>query len=90
MSEPATRSWRCSPSSVKSALDELRRFGGTVAGGESEGTLAVDTPLGPLSGRFTYDGETFTIVVTGKPAMLPIQMIWDRVDRFCGPPTMMA
>jgi hypothetical protein len=84
------RSWRCGPGAVDRALEEFRRFGGQVEGGPGEGLLRAATPLGRLEGRYTFDGEELTVTVTSKPAMLPIQLIWDRVDRICGPPVSRA
>lgn len=58
----ATRSWRCGPDALRRALDEFRRFGGTVTGGDSEGSLKTSTPLGALEGSYQFDGEVLTVV----------------------------
>lgn len=86
----SARSWRCGPGAVERALEEFRRVGGTVAGSGSEGTLSVSTPLGRVEGRYLFDGEELTVTVTTRPSMLPLEMIWNRVDRICGPPVMKA
>ena len=88
--EAPARSWRCPPSAFKSALEEFRRFGGTVQGSDSFGDLGMSTPAGRLEGRYTFDGEEFTVTLTRKPEMIPIDMIWSRIDRLCGPPVMKA
>ena len=91
MSQQAlTRAWRCGPGAFHRALDEFRRFGGSITGGGSEGGLVAATPLGPLEGDYRFDGEELTVTIKVKPAMLPIEMIWNRLDRICGPPAMKA
>ena len=84
------RSWHCAPGVFRKALDEFRRSGGTISEAGSGGTLSVSTPLGRLEGEYLYDGEELSVVITTKPALLPIEMIWDRLDRICGPPVMTA
>ena len=84
------RSWRCGPGACDEALEEFRRFGGSVLGGPSEGTLTASTPLGPVEGRYRFDGEELLVIVTVKPALLPVEMIWSRIDRICGPPVSRA
>lgn len=91
MSQAAgTRSWRCGPDALRRALDEFRRFGGAVSGGESGGGLRTSTPLGSLEGSYQFDGEVLTVVIASKPAMIPYEMIWNRLDQICGPPIMIA
>jgi hypothetical protein len=85
-----SRSYRCSPSRVRAALEEVRRQGGTVKGSESEGTVSISTPLGPVEGRFTFDGELLSVVLTRRPALVPEGMVWGRLDALCGPPLGMA
>ena len=85
-----TRAYRCSPSRVRGALEEVRRQGGTVKGSESEGTVSISTPLGPVEGRFTFDGELLSVVLTRRPALVPEGMVWGRLDALCGPPLGMA
>jgi len=84
--EGQSRTWRCGPGPFRSALDELRALGGRVEGSDSEGSLAADTPVGRLEGRYRFDGDALTITVTRRPALVPIEMIWSRIDRVCGPP----
>ena len=84
------RTWRCPPSTFRSALEELRSFGGTVQGSDSQGDLVLSTPAGRLEGRYSFDGEEFTVTITRKPAMIPIDMIWSRLDQLIGPPVMKA
>jgi hypothetical protein len=85
-----TRTWRCTPGAFENALAEFHRLGGTTQGGGSEGTVSVATPLGPLEARYLFDGEELTITLTSKPPMLPVGMIWSRLDQVCGPPVMKA
>ncbi len=84
--ESHTRAWRCGPGPFHAALEELRGLGGRVEGSESEGSLAADTPAGRLEGRYRFDGDTLTVTVTRKPALVPVEMIWSRIERVCGPP----
>jgi len=83
--ESHIRTWRCGPGPFHAALEDLRRFGGRIEGGESEGTMLIDTPAGPLEGRYRFDGDSLTVTVVRKPGLLPIEMIWGRIDRVCGP-----
>ena len=85
-----TRTWRCSPGAFQRALEEFRRLGGATLGADTEGTVSVSTPLGRLEGRYLFDGEELTITLTSRPPMLPIGMIWSRLDQVCGPPVMKA
>ena len=84
------RSWRCRPGSVGGLLDQARRAGATVEGSESEGRLSAPTPLGRIEGLYAFDGDLFTVTVTARPSMLPIEMIWSRLDAVLGPPVMTA
>ena len=80
------RSWRCGPGPFRTALNELRRVGGTVTGPESAGTFRADTPLGLLEGSYEFDGEVLTITISKSPPMLPLDQIWSRLDQICGHP----
>ncbi len=84
------RSWRCGPHVFRSALDEFRQVGGKAQGSDSEGTLRAETPLGRLEGLYTFDGDLLTITITRRPAMLPAEMIWSRLDAICGQPVASA
>ena len=81
-----TRSWQCHPGALTGLLDKARGAGASVTGSGSEGALKASTPLGPLEADYTFDGERFTVSLTTKPAMLPIEMIWSRLDSILGPP----
>jgi hypothetical protein len=81
-----SRRYRCSPSRVRTALEEVRRMGATVEGNESEGTVRMDTPLGVVEAAFTFDGEQLEVLLTKKPAMVPAGLVWQRLDAACGPP----
>jgi hypothetical protein len=85
-----TRSWRCSPGSVARSLEDARRAGAAIAGDETAGTIGAPTPLGRVEGRYAFDGELFTVTVTKIPAMLPVEMIWSRLDAVFGPPVITA
>lgn len=80
------RSWRCSPHALGRLLQELSDDGVVVEGGPGEGRVAAPTPLGDVEGRYLYDGQTLTVTITRKPGLVPIDMIWDRLDRLCGEP----
>ncbi|MGH9868198.1 MAG: hypothetical protein ACREAA_08555 [Candidatus Polarisedimenticolia bacterium] len=82
----STRTYRCSPSQVRDAMDEIRAMGGTVTGSESEGEAVIPTPLGKVEGRYTFDGEELNVTLTHRPAMVPESLIWERLDEKCGPP----
>ena len=84
------RSWLCQPEALAGLLDKARGAGATVTGSGSEGTLKAATPLGPLEADYTFDGERFTVTVTKKPLVLPIEMIWSRLDSFLGSPVSSA
>lgn len=90
MTRPESRTWRCSPSVVRQALDRFLERGGRVEGGESDGRLNISTPLGPLEGRFTFDGDLFTVTLDRRPPMVPLGLIWEELDRICGPPVSLA
>ena len=85
-----TRSWRCPPGSVKRSLEDARRAGAAIEGDENAGTIGAQTPLGRVEGRYEFDGELFTVTVTKIPAMLPIEIIWSRLDAVFGPPVTTA
>jgi len=85
MADSYTRTWRCGPGPFHAALEDLRGFGGRIEGGESEGTMSVETPAGRIEGRYAFDGDSFTVIVSRKPGLVPIEMIWSRIDRVCGP-----
>jgi len=84
------RTWRCGPDAFRRAVEELRRAGGTIAGGDSEGTLSAATPLGLVKGTYRFDGEELTVTITDKPAMLPVDLVWSRMDQICGSPVTRA
>lgn len=81
-----TRSWLCQPGALAGLLDKARGAGAIVTGIGSEGILKASTPLGPLEAGYTFDGERFTVTLTTKPSMLPIEMIWSRLDSILGSP----
>ena len=80
------RSWRCSPQAMTRLLGDLDREGVVVEGGPVEGRVTASTPVGDIEGRYLYDGQTLTVTVTRRPVLVPIGMIWDRLDRACGEP----
>jgi len=91
MTDPRmTRSWQVHPGALAGLLDKARGAGATVTGGASEGALRASTPLGALEAEYTFDGERFSVTLTKKPAMLPIEMIWSRLDSILGPPVFEA
>jgi len=81
-----TRVYRCTPSRVRTAMEEIRTMGGMVAGSESEGKVSIPTPLGDVEGLYAFDGEELSVTLTSKPAMVPERLIWERLDEACGPP----
>ena len=85
-----TRSWMCNPEALAGLLERARAAGATVTGSASEGVLQAATPLGPLEAAYTFDGERFTVTLTKKPAMMPLAMIWSRLDSFLGSPVASA
>ena len=80
------RSWLCHPGALAGLLDKARGAGAIVTGHGSEGIVRASTPLGPLEAGYTFDGERFTVTLTTKPAVLPIEMIWSRLDSILGSP----
>jgi hypothetical protein len=85
-----TRRWRCRPESVAGLLAGAQRMGAKLEGEEGGGKLSVPTPLGPLEGTYAFDGELFIVAVTARPAMLPVEMIWSRLDAILGAPVVTA
>lgn len=71
-------------------MEEFRSLGGEMQGGPAEGTAWAATPLGRVEASYEYDGEHLTVTVTKAPVMLPVGMIWERLDRICGPPVARA
>ena len=57
-----------------------------MEGSESEGSLRATTPLGRIEGTYGFDGELLIITITQRPAMLPAEMVWSRLDSICGSP----
>jgi len=90
VNDPARRTWRCSPDAFSRAIEELRRAGGVVVGGDSEGSVSASTPLGAVKGTYQFDGEELTVTITDKPALLPADMVWGRLDQICGLPVSRA
>lgn len=85
-----TRSWLCPPAALAGLLDRARAAGAIVTGNASEGNLKASTPLGPLEASYTFDGERFTVTLITKPAVLPVEMIWSRLDSILGSPVATA
>jgi hypothetical protein len=71
-------------------LEKLRSAGGEVDGAEEGGELRAPTPLGLVTGRYTFDGELLAVTVTARPAMLPLDLIWSRLDAILGSPVKTA
>ena len=59
-------------------------------GSPAEGSLRLDSPAGRLEGTYRFDGEELTITVTRRPAVVPLEAIWSRLDALCGPPVARA
>jgi len=85
-----TRAWRCAPGAFRDAVRRVRLAGGVIEGGDSEGKLTAQTPLGRLEGMYSFDGEELTVTILRKPSVVPVSMIWDQLDQVFGPPVTKA
>lgn len=75
-----TRTIRCDASSVAKILQEVRKLGAQVEGDDRAGVLVGQTFLGRFAGRYDYDGERLTLVITEKPAAIPESLLAERLD----------
>jgi len=57
------------------AKTQLAKMNGTITGSETEGSFAVSSPIGTITGTYTVSGQTFTVTIAEKPMMLPCNMI---------------
>ncbi len=75
-----TRIIRCDATAVSKILQEVRKLGAQVDGDEISGRLVGQTFLGRFAGRYDYNGERLTLVITEKPAAIPESLLADRLD----------
>ncbi|MCZ6599528.1 MAG: hypothetical protein O7A07_01675 [Acidobacteria bacterium] len=75
-----TRTIRCDASAVTKILQEVRKLGAQVDGDNLSGLLVGQTFLGRFAGRYDYDGERLTLVITEKPVAIPESLLADRLD----------
>jgi len=75
-----TRTIRCTPSAVEKILQEVRKLGAQVEGDDRSGLLGGQTFLGRFAGRYDYDGQRLTLVITEKPAAIPESLLAERLD----------
>lgn len=66
--------------------ERIEANAGQVEGGESEGTLLVSTPLGPVRGSYAVSGSDIRVTVTHKPMLVPCSAIAAVIDRFVSSP----
>jgi hypothetical protein len=60
------------------------REGGRFAGDTTAGHFAGPTPLGPLEGRYTVQGNVIRITITSKPMLAPCGTIEARIRGYFG------
>lgn len=75
-----TRTIRCTAPAVEKILQEVHKLGAQVEGDDRSGLLVGQTILGRFAGRYDFDGERLTLVITEKPAAIPESLLADRLD----------
>lgn len=56
--------------------------GGEFAGDEFAGRFSGKSPLGPIEGRYTIQGESIRITITSKPMFVPCGTIEERIRKY--------
>ncbi|HKB02148.1 MAG TPA: hypothetical protein VKD90_08010 [Gemmataceae bacterium] len=67
------------PGTIARVQALIVRQGGTFAGDATAGRFAGPTPVGPVEGRYTVQGEAIRITITSKPMMAPCGVIESRI-----------
>jgi hypothetical protein len=60
---------------IEKAKGKIAKMDGSFTGNETAGNFNVNSPIGMVVGNYTVSGQTFTVTITEKPAMLGCGMI---------------
>jgi hypothetical protein len=75
-----TRTFKCSPQDLSRILEEVKSLGASVEGDARSGRLVGDTLMGHFEGTYEHDGESLTLAITKKPALIPESFLAGRLD----------
>jgi hypothetical protein len=66
---------------IRSAEQAISGAGGSFAGNNSDGSFAINSPLGKVSGTYTVVGQSFNISITDKPFLVSCSRIEDELRK---------
>jgi len=64
------------------AKGAIEKAGGKFNGDHNKGDFSVPTPAGAVKGNYTITGQTFAVVITDKPFIVPGSAIESQVRKF--------
>ena len=74
------------PGDLKSTLERVQTTivgeGGQFAGDDVAGRFSGTSPLGPIEGRYTIQGESIRITITSKPMFVTCGAIEARIRQY--------
>ena len=70
---------------VTKAKTAIEQAGGSFTGTLTEGTYALSTPLGDISGMYTISGQTASFHITDKPFLVSCGTIEKKINGYLNP-----
>lgn len=69
---------------IEKAKEGITSAGGTFDGDTGEGSYAIPTKLGKISGSYSVEGNTIAFVITDKPLFVSCNLIETELRKYLG------